>query len=323
MRRAGLVLALGSLTLLALPLSAGAVTTTLTNGDGIDFANTDPAFHPGDPYPSTITGPAGTVNDVNVSLTYSLANPEEFDIALVSPNGTAVHIQSDACPADENVFHSLSFDDDGGGGFLSSVGACPSASNPYQVTNHPEVPDIYSAPGPQAGTLNALSFFDGGPSGGAWRLFTMDDTGNPPNTGGSISGWSITLDFTPAPPATAPSNVFTGVLTPDAAGRGALVLTLPGPGSVTVSDAAFPAPFKGASAAKKKKVRRPAFDAATVTAVAAGQLSIPIQPKGKINGKIKSGKGATINVRAKYTPTGGTASEQTFSARFKKAKKKK
>jgi hypothetical protein len=186
---------------MALPAGAGAVTTTLSNTDGITFTNTDPAFHPGDPYPSTVTGPAGTVNDVNVSISQSLANPEEFDFALVSPNGTAVHIQSDACALDENVFHSLSFDDEGATLFLPEGGACPSAQNPWLVSNRAELNDIYSAPGPQMGTLNALSFFDGGPSGGTWSLFTMDDTGDPPMTGGSITGWTITLDFTPPAPA--------------------------------------------------------------------------------------------------------------------------
>ena len=64
--------------------------------------------------------------------------------------------------------------------------------------------DIYSTTAVDgAATLNALSFFNGGPSGGQWRLFTMDDTtGN----GGSISGWSITLDFTPTPVTTPPTT---------------------------------------------------------------------------------------------------------------------
>ena len=124
----------------------------------------------------------------------------------VSPNGTAVRIQSDACAADASL-HTLTFDD-ANSSFLSNDGLCPSAGNPYDVTNHDgtgvgEV-DIYSTTAVDgASTLNALSFFNGGPSGGAWRLFTMDDT---TNNGGSISGWSITLDFTPTPVTTPPDH---------------------------------------------------------------------------------------------------------------------
>jgi subtilisin-like proprotein convertase family protein len=191
---------------LALPAAVSADTVTLTNNDGIQFTAADPSVHPGDPFPSTITGPAGTVNDVNVGVGQTHASPDDLDVALVSPNGTAVHLQSDACQLDANVFRPLTFDDAATLN-LSDAGNCLSANNPYKPSNYGEAIDIYTAPGPQAGTLNALSFFNGGPSGGAWRLFTMDDTtGN----GGSITGWSITLDFTPpaapAPPAPPPTK---------------------------------------------------------------------------------------------------------------------
>ena len=98
MKRAALGIAgLVALAAMSLPAASQADTVTLSNGDGIQFAALDPSIHPGEPFPSVITGPAGTVNDVNVSLTQSHANPDDLDIALVSPNGTAVHIQSDAC----------------------------------------------------------------------------------------------------------------------------------------------------------------------------------------------------------------------------------
>jgi subtilisin-like proprotein convertase family protein len=197
---------------MALPAGAGAAVVTLSNDAGIEFAALDPDPHPGDPYPSTVTGPAGTVNDVNVSVSQSHANPDDLDVSLVSPNGTAVFIQSDACELDANVFHPLSFDD-AGAQFLSNAGNCPSAQNPYMVSNYDggDSPDVYSAPGPVAPPQNALSFFNGGPSGGTWSLFTMDDTmGN----GGNITGWSITLDYTPTPPGQPPPTNPTPPTTP-------------------------------------------------------------------------------------------------------------
>jgi subtilisin-like proprotein convertase family protein len=177
-------------------------------GFGIDFAALDPAIHPGDPYPSTVTGPAGTVNDVNAFLQVNHNLVDDLDVALVSPNGTAVHLMSDAC-GDDDGFNNLTFDDEGGVGFLSNLGPC-TAPQTYFVSNYDgddgagTETDIYSPPGPDgASTLNSLSFFDGEPSGGAWRLFGMDDkTGD----GGAITGWSITLDFTPTPVTPPPTT---------------------------------------------------------------------------------------------------------------------
>jgi subtilisin-like proprotein convertase family protein len=183
---------------LALPAAAQADTVTLSNSDGIAFAAGDPDLHPGEPNPSTITGPAGTVNDVNVSVQESHTNPDDLDIQLVSPNGTAVFIHSDACGADAE-FQTLRFDDASLTN-ISDLGPCDQ-SQTYDVSNYNPMGqvDVYSGMGASQTPLNALSFFNGGPSGGAWRLFTMDDlTGN----GGSITSWSITLDFTPAPAQT-------------------------------------------------------------------------------------------------------------------------
>ncbi len=216
LRRAPLLLAAAIGAVLMLPAVAQAAVVTLSQnegGSGIIFTAGDPSIHPADVYPSTITGPAGTVNDVNASVQESHANPDDLDVALVSPNGTAVHLFSDACGADAD-FQTLRFDDDASVGFLSNPGPCDQSLT-YSPSNFDGDPgagvetDIYSPPGPDgATTLNALSFFDGGPSGGSWRLFGMDDaTGN----GGSITSWSLTLDFTPPEPEPEPEPPATPV----------------------------------------------------------------------------------------------------------------
>jgi subtilisin-like proprotein convertase family protein len=213
MKRALLgITGLAALALLAVPASAGADTATLSQnegGNGIQFAAADPTFHPADVYPSTITGPAGTVNDINVSVQVAHTTLDDLDVGLVSPNGTWVHLFSDACGTDAGI-HNLKFDD-AAAGFLSDAGPCDQTPF-YKPSNYNFMgeADIYSPPAPATTTLNALSFFNGGPSGGAWRLFGMDDlTGS----GGSIGVWSITFDFTPTPAVT-PTPTPTPVPTP-------------------------------------------------------------------------------------------------------------
>jgi subtilisin-like proprotein convertase family protein len=207
-RRTAPGMALAAITAaLLLPAVAQATVVTLSQdegGSGINWNPGDPSLQPGDVYPSTITGPAGTVNDVNVNVQESHANPDDLDVELVSPNGTAVFLLSDACGSD-NELQTLKFDDSAAG-FLSDAGPCDQSLT-FKPSNYTPPPgtevDVYSAPAPAGLPLNALSFFNGGPSGGAWRLFAMDDT-----TGniGSITVWSIILDYTPAPATTPPGT---------------------------------------------------------------------------------------------------------------------
>lgn len=202
-RRTPLLLAGAIAAVLALPAAAQGDVVTLSKIESINSNAGSGSIHPASIYPSTQTGPAGTVNDVNVAVSVSHANPDDLDVALVSPDGTFVHLFSDACGADSES-QVLKFDDEASV-FLSDLGPCNQALS-FKPSNFDGDPtagvetDIYSPPAPAGLTLNALSSFDGGPSAGAWRLFVMDDTtGN----GGTISAWELTLDFTP--PAT-PAN---------------------------------------------------------------------------------------------------------------------
>jgi subtilisin-like proprotein convertase family protein len=209
-RRRAPLLALAAITAaLALPAAAQATVVTLNQdegGLGINFAAGNPSLSPGDVYPSVIAAPEGTVNDVNVHLQVNHDHVDDLDIALVSPNDTAVHLMSDAC-GDDDGFNNFNFDDFEPDNFLSNLGPCD-ATFTYDPSNYDgddgpgTETDVYSAPGPDgASTLNELSFFTGGPSGGSWRLFAMDDT---TLNGGAITTWSITLDYTPTPVTTPP-----------------------------------------------------------------------------------------------------------------------
>jgi subtilisin-like proprotein convertase family protein len=202
--KTSLLVAVCTLAVMVLPAAARADTVTLSQDDGGFGIEFDPGgAAPADVYPSTINGPAGTVNDVNVRVQAVHAFLDDLDVALVSPNGTAVHIFSDACGGDVDGIQNLRFDDSAFS-FLSDAGPCDQ-SQTYKVTNiFDPGPDPYPAPGPAGGTLNQLSFFNGEPSGGAWRLFATDDTtGN----GGSITVWTMTLDYTPPSSGTAGSTV--------------------------------------------------------------------------------------------------------------------
>ncbi len=200
------IFGLGGLTLvslLALPAMASAATVTLSGGQ-VDFTAGDPSNTPGTPYgtgAAAVTGPAGTINDVNINIQESHANPDDLDVAVVTPNGTPLATMSDACGADAE-FQTLRFDQDAFPMLLSDGGPCIQALI-YQPSNYGEVPDPYPAPGPAAQTLTSLDAPNGGPSGGTWRLFATDDTtGN----GGSITSWSVELDYTPTPATTPPGN---------------------------------------------------------------------------------------------------------------------
>jgi subtilisin-like proprotein convertase family protein len=208
MLRLGLTIATAAM--LVMPGSAAAATFTSTqdeNGNGITFTG-GPA-NQGSVYPSSIAAPAGTVNDVNVTLSFQHDFPDDLDVALVAPNGTAVMLMSDAC-GDDSVPRILTFDDAAAQG-LPDVLDCDGAS-PFDPSNFDggvDEIDFFPPPGPSGlpgETPVPLSSFTGGPSGGSWQLFAVDDFNA---SDGLIVQWTLTLDFTPAPPAPTPNTPVT------------------------------------------------------------------------------------------------------------------
>ena len=182
---------------LALPAAAQADVVTLSNSNPINFGDGLP--NAGSLYPSVISGPVGTVNDIDVSVAEVHSNPDDLDVALVSPAGTAITIFSDAC-GNDGTAHTLVFDD---AAATSPSGNGPCDDSPHRVVNFTPNPDSYQNPGPATVDASPLSIFNGGPSEGAWQLFAVDDSSN---NGGAITGWSMTFDFTPPPADGVPSG---------------------------------------------------------------------------------------------------------------------
>src|ERR1700743_1839672 len=209
-----LITALGAALLLALAaLPAGAAAEVETH-TFVNPANIQPS---GDAnatlgvatlYPDTIEVPSypGTIIKVTATiLDLGSGRPEDIDMALESPDGTAVMLMSDACG---NESHNLGGDDwtfdDDASTFLSRIGCRPGELASFKPTNyfeeeHPDEMDVLGV-GPSE-PHNELADFDGSEPGGIWQLSVLDDS--PGVVGFGIGGWSLSLDIE-APPTRAP-----------------------------------------------------------------------------------------------------------------------
>ena len=169
------------------------------------------------PYPSNIAVagvPAGqVVFKVTVTLT-GLAHtfPDDVDVLLVGPTGTAVEVMSDAGAGTDIANVNLTFDD-AASSSLSDGG--PTVSGTYKPSNYSEggatcaqdVPptsvngDPFPAPAPAApaaGYGQALSAFQGSDPNGTWKLYVGDDCNG---DAGSLTSWSLNITTSGPPPA--------------------------------------------------------------------------------------------------------------------------
>ncbi|MCW5958514.1 MAG: Ig-like domain repeat protein [Pyrinomonadaceae bacterium] len=151
------------------------------------------------PYPSAITvsGLAGTVSDVNVTITGITTNRErDLNFALVAPNGAALMLLGDGGDLFGMSNVNLTFDD-------SAAALVPStaiSSGTYKPTDYlfsATDSDDFPSPGPATfntpapeGIATLASAFNGISPNGNWNLFIVDDS-----LGGGTSsvsgGWSI------------------------------------------------------------------------------------------------------------------------------------
>src|SRR5262249_50639386 len=142
------------------------------------FANpatiTIPGSGSANPYPSniTISGLAGTITDVNVSLLgFTHTNPDDVDVLLVGPAGQKIILLSDVgCSADISGVN-LVLDD-------SAATSLPDnsllTSGTFKPTNI-GASDTFASPAPAGPYSSSLSAFQGTSPNGTWRLYVVDD----------------------------------------------------------------------------------------------------------------------------------------------------
>ena len=208
-RRAGRVLA-------AAWLVAGLVQiVTATSSGAVQFCNTATIttpffFEPGtaSPYPSTITvsGLAGTITDVNITLldltTQGDNNSppqhwaEDLDVLVSAPSGTGVVLMSDAggnndVSSGPVVNADLIFDQQAANQLPADTG--PLFSGTFRpVDDDDDVadgPDQWDAPAPAPGG-SSLSVFNGQSPNGTWSLWITDDVQQGTAT---FTGWCVDI----------------------------------------------------------------------------------------------------------------------------------
>jgi hypothetical protein len=186
------------------------------------------------PYPSNlaVSGLTGTITKVTVTLTgFVHSYPDDVDVLLVGPTGTAVELMSDAGAGGDVLGATLTFDDAAPGLLPDGAGVTDGTYKPSNYAHAVpadiqnlcvlEAPpstgntDPFPAPAPApptGGYSQTLSTFNGTAPNGTWKLFVAEDCNV---DGGSLDSWSLDIE------ASGPTAVtVTGF---DAAPRGSVV----------------------------------------------------------------------------------------------------
>jgi subtilisin-like proprotein convertase family protein len=184
-RKAGVLSLLATAVAVFAPApSASAEVLTRTQSTDIAIPSSGNAT----PYPSSlfVQEADGPIQDVNVQLTLNHTFPDDVDIVLVSPEGDAQILMSDACGSDTMAEDVMSFDDEAATA-VSDGGPCNSGN--FKPANYGG-DDTFGAPGPGTVSSASLASFDGEDPNGTWKLFVVDDV---IALSGSITSWSITI----------------------------------------------------------------------------------------------------------------------------------
>jgi subtilisin-like proprotein convertase family protein len=169
--------------------------------DPVNFAgitiNDSPNVQPvaATPYPSTMTvsGMAGSVTDVNVSL-FGLTHdsPRDVDILLVSPDGQKMILMSDVSNGQSIQDVNLTFDDSAAQFIASNAKLQSGTYKPTDIDLGRTV-DTFPSPAPTGPYSSTLAAFNGSNANGIWSLYVVDDA----HLGeGTITGWSLSIRTT-------------------------------------------------------------------------------------------------------------------------------
>ena len=199
--------------LLAAVVATGvALAVTFTNSGAISITDAVPKPTKATPYPSAIavSGLAGTITDVNVTLNgLTHSAPDDIDVLVTSPGGGKVLVMSDAgdtFPVSQAI--NLTFDDSAssslpdstslsGGTYKPTNHGSTGADDPFCVGEPDETTAGFPTPAPASPYSSALSAFQGQVANGTWNIYVTDDCAG--GTGSFASGW--TLDITMGPTA--------------------------------------------------------------------------------------------------------------------------
>jgi len=152
-----------------------------------------PEFGNAAPYPSPIFVQCtpGPISELRVTL-FGLSHtfPDDLDIVLVGPDGTALKLMSDSGGGTGNFLSDVDLVfDDSAAGYLPDLTAIAAGSYwPSDYNGSDD--DFFSAPAPASSTTGPLARFFGKDPNGYWSLFVVDDHGR---DAGALKGWS--LDF--------------------------------------------------------------------------------------------------------------------------------
>jgi len=144
------------------------------------------------PYPSTnlVTDLEGDVYNIRVELVgLTHGYPDDMDIILVSPKGTAVKIMSDMGGSTKLDKVNLFISDSGSA--MPTLGPLVSGST-YRPGN--DEADVIPGNIPAGPFLTTMADFKGQPAKGAWRLYVLDDTAQ---DSGELTAWTLSLETQP------------------------------------------------------------------------------------------------------------------------------
>ncbi|MDX6208116.1 MAG: hypothetical protein QOE24_507, partial [Frankiales bacterium] len=188
--------------------------TTFSNGTALTVADGQlpcssgctPGLASTYPSPITVSGMAGTLSNLTVTLTgVTHAYTSDFDVLLTGPGGQKFILASDAGNNGGSSNATVTFSDSAAGAPSADAGWGNGVQS-YKPFNYSGDPDVWPSPAPAgpysnadngtAGSLalNTTSFasvFNGTNPNGVWNLYVVDDGQG--DLGSISGGWSMSL----------------------------------------------------------------------------------------------------------------------------------